>query len=236
MTDPKRLARFAGLIFLVLIATAVFAQGYVSERLFVPGDAATTAANFLANKGLIRAGYAFYLIEMACDMATAVFFYVLLRPVSRPLALVSVVLSLAGCVFKTFARVFFILPLFVLGGSSSLNAFQPEQLQSLVMLLLRINDQGASVAVVFFGFATVLKGWLVLRSGFLPRALGVLSMVSGLGWMTFLYAPLANRAFPVVIGIALLGVAAYAFWLLVFGVDERRWRERAAAAGQETVA
>ena len=235
MTDPKRVARMAGMFSLLTVATAMFAQAYVSQRMVVPGDAATTAANFLANKGLIRAGYAFYLIEMACDMATAVFFYVLLRPVSRPLALVSLVLSLAGCAFKTFARVFFILPLFVLGGSSSLSAFQPEQLQSLVMLLLRINDQGASVAVVFFGFATVLRGWLVLRSGFLPHALGVLSLVSGLGWMTFLYAPLASRTFPVVIGIALLGVAAYSFWLLVFGVDERRWHERAAAAGQEIV-
>jgi hypothetical protein len=158
-------------------------------------------------------------------------FYVLLRPVSRPVALVATVLSLAGGVFKTFARVFFILPLFVLGGTKSLAAFQPEQLQSLAALLLRINEQGASMAMVFFGFATVLKGWLVLRSGFLPRALGVLSMVSGLGWLTYLYAPLVNRTFPFVLGIALLGVAAYAFWLLVFGVDERRWRERAEAAG-----
>lgn len=231
MTDPKRVARFAGLLSLLVVAAGVFAQGYVSQRLVVPGDAATTAANFLANKTLIRAAYAIYLIEMACDMATAVLFYVLLRPVSRPVALVGTVLSLAGGVFKTFARVFFILPLFVLGGTKSLTAFQPEQLQSLAALLLRVNDQGASMAMVFFGLATVLRGWLVLRSGFLPRALGVLSMVSGLGWLTFLYAPLANRAFPFVLGIALLGVAAYAFWLLVFGVDERRWRERAEVAG-----
>ena len=103
MTDPKRVARFAGLLSLLTVATAMFAQGYVSQRLVVAGAPATTAANFLANKDLIRAGYAFYMIEMACDMSVAALMYVLLRPVSRPVALVALVLSLAGAVMKTFA-------------------------------------------------------------------------------------------------------------------------------------
>ena len=231
MKDPKRLARLTGLFYLLLIATAAFAQGYVSERMVVPGDAATTAANFVAHKGLVRAGYAFYLIEMACDMTTAALLYVLLRPVSRPAALVGLVLSLAGAVFKTFARVFFILPLFLLGGTTSLGAFPPEQVQALAALSLRINDQGASMAMVFFGFATLVKGFLILRSGFWPRALGVLSIAGGLGWLSYLYAPLVSRVFPFIMGIGLLGVAVHVFWLLVFGVNEKRWRERAESAG-----
>jgi len=230
MTNPKRLARWIGLLYLVLIATAAFAQGYVSERLFVAGDAAATAANILANKGLIRAGYAFYLVEMACDMTVAALLYVLLKPVSRPVALVALVLSLAGAVFKTFARVFFLLPLFILGGTTALAAFAPEQREALAALSLRINDQGAALAMAFFGFATLLKGFLVLRSGFWPRALGVLSILGGLGWLSYLYAPLLSRVFPYVMGIGLLGVAVHIFWLLVFGVDEKRWRERAEAA------
>jgi len=231
MKDPKRLARLTGLFYLLLIATAAFAQGYVSERMVVPGDAATTAANFVAHKGLVRAGYAFYLIEMACDMTTAALLYVLLRPVSRPAALVGLVLSLAGAVFKTFARVFFILPLFLLGGTTSLGAFPPGQVEALAALSLRINDQGASMAMVFFGFATLVKGFLILRSGFWPRALGVLSIAGGFGWLSYLYAPLVSRVFPFIMGIGLLGVAVHVFWLLVFGVNEKRWRERAEAAG-----
>jgi len=231
MTDPKRIARLTGLFTLLLIATAAFAQGYVSEHLVVAGDAAATAANIVAHKGLLRAGYAFYLIEMACDMTAAALLYVLLRPVSRPGALVGLVLSLAGAVIKTFARVFFILPLFVLGGTASLGAFPPGQVHALAALSLRINDQGASMAMVFFGFATLVKGFLILRSGFWPRALGVLSILGGLGWLSYLYAPLVAVVFPFIMGIGLLGVAVHVFWLLVFGVNEKRWRERAEAAG-----
>jgi hypothetical protein len=153
--------------------------------------------------------------------------YVLLRPVSRPVALAGLVLTLAGTVMKTFARVVFVLPLFVLGGTTSLAAFPLEQREALAALALRINDQGAAMAMVFFGFAALVKGFLILRSGFWPRALGVLSIAAGLGWLTYLYPPLLGRVFPVVMGIGLFGVAVHIFWLLAFGVDEQRWRRRA---------
>ena len=233
-TSPRFLARMAGVLFLLTILGGVFAQGFVSERLIVFSDAALTANNILANKGLFRLGYTVYLIEMACQVATAVLFYLLLRPVSNSVALVAAFLELTGCIIKTFARVFFIMPLFVLGGAASLSVFSTEELQSLALLLLKVNDQGAALALAFFGFSTTLNGYLVFRSGFLPRWLGVLSLASGLGWLTFLYPPLGHRAFPFVVIVALLDSAAMIFWLLVFGVNEERWKEQA-SAGAETV-
>jgi hypothetical protein len=227
--SPRSLARITGVFYLLTILTGIFAQGFVSERLVNFGDAAATATNILTHKGLFQLGFTVYLIEMACQIAMTALFYVLLRPVSRSVSLLAAFWGLTGCVIKTFARVFYIVPLFVLGGAPSLSAFSAEHLQALALVLLRVNDQGAGIALAFFGFATILKGFLIIRSTFLPRFLGVLSVVAGLGWLTFLYPPLGYRAFPVVALLGLVGSAVTIFWLLVFGVNEQRWKEQAGA-------
>src|SRR5882672_5072305 len=113
-SSPKFKARLAGGFFLLTILLGVFAQGFVSERLIDFSDAAATATNILAHRGLFQLAFTVYLIEMACQIATAALFYVLLRPVSKSVALSAAFLELTGCVIKTFARVFFIVPLFVL--------------------------------------------------------------------------------------------------------------------------
>ncbi len=225
-TSPRLLARLIAVFFLLTILTGVFAQGFVSERLLVFSDAAATATNILANRGLFQLGFTVYLIEMACQVVTVALFYVLLRPVSRSIALTSAFLELTGCIIKTFARVFFIAPLFVLGGSTALHGFSAEQLQSVALIMFKVNDQGAAMALAFFGFATVLQGYLIFRSTFLPRWLGALSMVCGFAWLTFLYPPLGYRAFPIAALLGLLGSAAMIFWLLVKGVNEQRWKEQ----------
>jgi uncharacterized protein DUF4386 len=97
------------------------------------------------------------------------------------------------------------------------------------LLMLRINDQGAAIALVFFGFATILQGYLIMKSTFLPRWLGAWAMIAGLGWLTWLSPPLGLRLFPYVAPVALLGALVMIGWLLVAGVDEQRWREQAAA-------
>jgi hypothetical protein len=124
----------------------------------------------------------------------------------------------------------YVAPLLVLADSSHLTAFDAEQRQALSLLLLRINAQGAGIALIFFGFSTILKNTLIVRSTFLPRILGVLGILAGLGWLTFLAPPLAGRVYPYVVAVGLLVSAAQIFWLLVFGVDEERWKEQAAHA------
>jgi hypothetical protein len=230
-TSPRLRARITGVFYLLTILTGIFAQGFVSERLVVSGDAAATAANLLAHKGLFQLGFAVFMIEMACNIVMTALLYDLLKPAGRSVSLVAAFLGLAGCVIKTFSRLFFIAPLFILGGAHYLSVFSAEQLQALALLFLKVNDRGAAIALVFFGFYALLTGYLIIRSTFLPRILGVLSVLGGLGWLSFLYPPLGYRLFPFVVALALLGAAVLIFWLLVFGVNEQRWKEQASAAG-----
>lgn len=208
----------------------IFAQAFVSNRLVVWGDAAGTATNLLTHTALFRAGFTVYLVEMACQIIFIALFYELLKPAGRSVSLVAAFLGLAGCTIKTVSRLFYIAPLFVLGGDAYLKVFRPEQLHALALLLLRVNDQGAAISLAFSGFYAVLTGWLVFRSGFLPRFLGVWSELAGVGWLTFLYPPLGYRLFNYLAVFGFLGAAALIVWLLVVGVNERRWKERASAA------
>src|SRR5215510_15927246 len=229
-TSPRLIARVTGLLYLLTILTGIFAQGFVSERLVFSGDAAATAGNILAHRSLFEWSFTVYMIEMGCQIMTTALFYFLLRPVSRSVALVAAFLSLSGCIIKTFSRVFYIAPLFVLGGARYLDVFNPQQLQALALLLLKVNDRGAAMALAFFGFEALLNGYLIFRSTFLPRLLGVLSMLAGLGWLTFLYPPLGNQLFLYILLIGLLGSASQILWLLVKGVNVQRWNERASTA------
>ena len=230
-TSPKAKARITGAFYLLTILTGIFAQGFVSGSLVVDGDAAATATNILMHKSLFQLGFAVYLIEMACQIAMTALFYDLLKPAGRSVSLLAAFLGFAGCVIKTFSRLFFIAPLFILGGAHYLSVFSAEQLQALALLFLKVNDHGAAIALVFFGFYALLTGYLIIRSTFLPRILGALGMFGGLGWLSFLYLPLGHLLFPYVVALALLGAGALIVWLLVFGVNEQRWKQQASAAG-----
>jgi hypothetical protein len=230
---PKILARLAGVFFLLTIVGGVVAQGFISERLIDLRDAAATASNILANRGLFQAGFTIYLIEMACQTVTAALFYRLLRPVSPWLALLMLLFEFLGIVIKTGARVFYIAPLWILDGQTAqgaMSAMMQTQLESLAIMLLKVNDNGAATALAFFGFSTLLMGWLIFRSTYLPRWLGVLGMISGIGWLTFLYPPLGYSVFMFVALFGLVTAAATIFWLIVFGVDEEKFRAAEASA------
>lgn len=228
--SPTSKARLTGALLLITMIGGAFAQRYIAGGIIVAGDATATATNIVAHESLYRLGFAIYLIEMSCQIAMTVLFYDLLKPVSKSLSLVAATFGLIGCTIKTLSRLFFFAPLLVLGGAHYLGVFDSKQLQAAAFLSLRVNYAAETIAMVFFGLYAFLKGVLVYRSTFLPRVLGVLSVIGGLGWLTYLYEPLALRLQSYIVGFAFLAALASVVWLLVKGVNEQRWAERATAA------
>ena len=228
--SPRTKARLAGVLFLATIVGGVIAQGFIGDRLIVTGDAAKTARNIVANPTLLRVAFAIFMIEMACQTATTAVLADLLKPVDPSLARAMAVFGYTGSGIKAMSRLFFYAPLFVLGGASSLAVFEPQQLEALAYLMIRLNALGTQIALVFFGVSTAISGYLILRSTFLPRVLGVVSLIGGVAWLAFVYPPLGSKLFLPIVLFALLGCAMTIGWLLVRGVDEKKWHEMAAAS------
>jgi hypothetical protein len=229
-TSPSALARAVALLFLITIVLGIAAQLLISERLITLRDPARTASNILANKSLYGLGFTLYMIELSAQIAQTVLMFHLLKPVNRRIATLALTFGLVGCTVKMVSRIFYLAPLFIL-GQSSLGALTADQLPAVSLILLIVNDHGAGVALALFGFQTVLEGWLVLRSTFLPRWLGALTIIAGAGWLTFLSPTLGYAAFNIVALIALVGSIATIAWLLVKGVDETRWYALATTEG-----
>ena len=229
--SPQVYARVVGILYLFPISAGIIAQMGISNGIVVVDDAATTASNILANRNLFQLGFTIYLLEMASQIAQTVIFYMLLKPAGRSVSLLALFFGLVGCIIKTVSRLFYIAPLLVLGEAHYLDVFTLDQLQALALLLLRVNDLAAGVALAFFGFSTLLNGFLIFRSTFLPRILGILSILGGFGWLTFLYPPLGNQLLPYILVIALIGSISQILWLLIKGVRVEQWKR---LAGEST--
>jgi hypothetical protein len=207
------------------LVAAIIAQGAIAEQLVNSTNASVTARNIVAHEDLYRFGYTMYMIEMVAQVIMTMLFYELLKPVSRTGSLIAAVIGVVGCGIKALSRVFFVAPAIVLEGTRYLDTFSPEQLKSMALLFYNVNEMGAAIAVVFFGFNTVITGWLIIRSTYLPRVLGWIAVVGGIGWLAFLWPPLGYRLNLYIAAIALLGSLATIVWMLVYGVKEERWNE-----------
>jgi hypothetical protein len=228
--SPTAMARLAGGLLLITILAGGFAQGFIAGRLIVSGDASATATNILAHQPLYRLAFAVYLLEMACQVTMTVLFYELLKPVSKTASIIAAAFGLVGCTIKTVSRLFFFAPLLLLRSAPYVGVFDARQLSALAFFFIRVNYTAETMAMVFFGLYALIKGYLVCRSTFLPGELGVLSVVGGLGWLIYLYEPLALRLQSYIVGLGVIGSLVSVVWLIVYGVNEERWKAQASLA------
>jgi hypothetical protein len=228
--SPGWKARIAGLLYLIAGMTYSFADGSVRGKLVVVGNAGATARNILAHQGLYRLGYAAEIVSVVCYIAVTLILYDIFRPVSRSMSLLAAFFSLTGCTIQAVSSLLHLAPLVILGGESYFSAFTAEQSQALALMFLNLRAQAANIYMEFFGCYCLLLGYLIFKSRFMPRILGVFMAIAGLSYQLFLSPPLAKQLFPYVVAPAgALGELSFILWLVVMGVNSQRWKERAGA-------
>src|SRR5271168_1335871 len=230
-SSPQSYARVGGALYLGIIVLGAFAEGFVENKVVVSGDAAMTAANILASPGLWRLGVAADLIVVLLAVPLLWIEYLLLRPVSKQLALLAVLLNLVSLSVESISKLFLLSVMPTLESAEFLKAFDAHQTQILADLSLRSHDVAFNIALIFFGFTCLVNGYMIFRSGYLPKFVGILMQIAGLSYLVACFAALFATSFadlitPAILLPPLIGESSFCLWLLVRGVNVAKWNER----------
>jgi hypothetical protein len=242
MESIQRTGKIAAVLYLLIAVLAGFVHMYVPGALVVPGDAAATAGNIRASEGLFRAGIGVELLLLLSEVALSVLLYVLFRPVSKTLSLIAAASRLVMTTVHGVNLLGHVVVLVLLSGAGYLTAFAPGQLDALVMLSLDAYAYGFSIGIVFLVLHAFPLGYLIYRSGYFPKALGVLFMVAALGYLTdglaHLLVPGYVKGAPYIALPIALSEIAFPLWLLFKGVNAEQWGRRTSveSAGRLVVA
>ena len=226
----QQYARITVILMLLSVVGGGFGEAYAPSHIIVSGDATVTAHN-VTTSPFFRLGFAAYLVEAVCDVGLALMFYVLLRPAGRTLALFSAFLGLVSTAVFAGGEAFYFAPSLILSNADYLKGFSPDQLNALALLSLKFYGKVGGIFLGFYGLTSLVRGWLMFRSGYLPRVLGALFMLGGAGFV------MQNIAFVLAPGLVsdlwlmplAVGGISLMLWLLVKGVDVPKWEAAAVA-------
>lgn len=221
----KKFARFAGLLYLLLIITGVYGIIFVSSQIVIKGDAATVANNILSNEFLFRSGIINNFISNTIFLFLVLALYRLFKHVNEHWAKLMVALVIVQIPAVYIMEAFNITSLMILKGEI-LQTIELSQKQDLAMLFLKINDYGMKALEFFWGIWLIPLAQLVLKSGFIPRIIGILLMINGIAYMinSFLFMLLPNyHAFvnQYILLFVIPGEFSLTFWLLIKGVKNK---------------
>lgn len=237
VSPAQTYAKAIGILFLLSMIGGGFGELWIPSQIIVSGDAAATANNITSRSTLFRLGFAMYLLEAVCDIVLSLVFYMLLRPVRKDLALLAAFFGLVSTSVFAVAEYFYLAAAIPLGTAEYLKVFSPEQRNTLAMLAIRMYTLGSGIFMLFYGIASILRGLLIFRSGFLPRFLGVLLGLAGVGFiarnLVLVMAP--RYASPLFLLPMFVAGVTMTFWFLVKGVDVVKWEERQALSTRSPV-
>ena len=221
MNTLKTTARITGLLMLVLVALAPFSMLYMPATLIVPGDAATTANNIVSSAAMFRLAMASDAVIFLVEIALCALVYTLVRPVNKTLALIAVFARLAMTIIQGLNLLNHFVVVLLLSGSGSVAALAPPQLQALASLFLGAHEAGVLIWGMFFGLHLLVLGYLVYRSGYLPRIVGGMLVFVGVVYFVQSFGtilmPDAKAVFTAMGSLGFLEIA-FPVWLLIKGV------------------
>ena len=226
--NVQRYARIAGALFLVSLIAGGFGEAYAPSKIIVSGDAAATVANIKNFGFMYRLGFAGFMIESLCDITLALLLYALLKPVNKYLSLLAAFFGLIATATFACAELFYFAPLVIMRGDSYLNTFSPDQLNALVLLTLKFSMYAGMLTTAYYGMGWLVRSYLMFRSGYLPKFLGVLMAIGGLGFVVrnFLLILAPAYASDVFLMLMMPGGLIMTGWLLVKGVNLPTWNAR----------
>ncbi len=225
--NPNKTARIAGVLYLLLAPLGFFGYEYIPS-LIVPGDATTTANNIMSHEMLFRLSILCALITPIVTVLVALFLYKLFKPVNKNQAVLMVIFALAAAPIAMLNELNHFAVLLLLNGTEYLKVFSVDQLYSQVMFFLDLSHYGASITAIFWGLWLLPMGYLVFKSGFLPKILGVLLIIAGFGYVidsiALFLLPDLNIDFT---QFTFIGELLFLLWLLFKGVNVEQWEKRA---------
>lgn len=223
-TDIKqqKIARIAGVLYLIIIVCGVYSGLFIRDQLIVPGDATATASNILASEGLYRFGFAADSIMLLSDVAIAILFYILLKPVSKTLALTAAAFRLTQAAVLGFNLLNYYVALLLLNGVGYTTSLNTEQLNTLALLFIDMHSHGYDLGLIFFGLSSLILGYLIIKSNYFPGILGygliAAAIVYLLGSYTkFLFPEYLSLIQPFYL-IPLIAELSLCLWLLIKGI------------------
>jgi hypothetical protein len=225
-------ARFSGILYLIAVPLAIFSVMYVPSTLIVPGDAATTANNIIGSEWLFRSGIVSMLIVQIIYILKPLILYKLLKPVNKNHAVLMVILMLVSIPIAFINELNKFATLLLLSGADHLTLFNPDQLHAQAMFFLDLYTSGIVFAQIFWGLWLFPLGYLVFKSGFLPRILGILLIIGCFGYLidslAFLLFPSYQETIAlIVMAPNFISEFALFLWLLIKGVNVENWQKRA---------
>jgi hypothetical protein len=228
---PQLYARTAGVLYLLVIGFGGFSEGYVANTLIVSGDPAATAHNIMAAAGLWRISVAGNLIVPLIAILQLWIEYLLLKPASKNLALLFIFFTIASLSVEAVSKLFLLIVLPFLENPRYYGAFSSQQTVAIVHIYLAAHDIAFNIALLFFGCACIIEGYLIYISGYLPKLVGLLLQIAGVCYLMASFSALCLPAVsdmisPTILIPPLIGELSLALWLVVKGVNVREWQAR----------